>query len=890
MTPMSYLSDAAHAYRGYRCQALYALFRVFEAGSAAHLTFQLEGEEDLAISDTANNLIEVVQVKSYGSTLTLSDFKPDKKDSFFYRVAKLLKAHSGLSITIASFGPIGPELLRALSTDGPDRQRVAHKLSEHGYLPEADAQALLGNLQIRIVDEDALVQSVYSTLGNSLAGVDPEAAFDLLHYWLFICSERKTKLTQQDVIDRVNRVGKFTAERAAHHGQWFTTIVPIEDHALTDEARQELTDEFYLGIPTHYDHILADLDVVRAAKLEKMAEAFESARVVIVHGASGQGKTTLAFRYLREYFPSQWRFQVKLIENKQHALSIATALVGHADAIDIPVAVYLDVSASDRDWPDLVKQLAVHRNIRVLVTIREEDFNRASITGATLPFSAVNLTFEESEARELYQALGQRQVSAQFLSFDEAWRKFGGGGPLMEFVYLVTQGNSLYERLSEQVARLEDEVRTGTLRSNELALLRLVSVASAFDARLHVKPLVDHLGLPAPKRTFQYFEKEYLIRLSDDGSLVNGLHPIRSAILCDLLTDPTLTPWVESAQACLPFIHQPDVEVFLLHAFSRQQEDSTPLLQTLHTHQTDQWVAWAGITRALIWLGVREYVDTNRELIREAFADAGQGWDFHLDQDIADAMPGGSEELWHTLSSMASEEWRQRLEARHAQQTNKQQIFIRAQKWLASRTQKPAPPITDADWTAMAEALFWSGRLRIGWPLADWLSDVPFDAMIDTLPLQVLGDVMLGLSQGYPDLFGTWMTTHRHRLARRFRQETRTIVLGDDSEKITAHFVVEIEPSPTTWSVLNTRVKAAKNRFHEEAMVRIDLMRRLFPDRERYASQGYGHHLWSSDLDIDDTQKTGIARKHLPPLWLTAVNGTFRGLAEREFRPHTWPE
>ena len=220
------------------------------------------------------------------------------------------------------------------------------------------------------------MQSVYSTLGNSLAGVDPEAAFDLLHFWLFICSEQKTKLRQQDVIDRVNRVGKFTAERAAHHGQWFTTIVPIEDHALTDEARQELTDEFYLGIPTHYDHILADLDVVRAAKLEKMAEAFKSARVVIVHGASGQGKTTLAFRYLREYFPSQWRFQVKLIENKQHALSIATALVGHADAIDIPVAVYLDVSASDRDWPDLVKQLAVHRNIRVLVTIREEDFNR----------------------------------------------------------------------------------------------------------------------------------------------------------------------------------------------------------------------------------------------------------------------------------------------------------------------------------------------------------------------------------------------------------------------------------------------------------------------------------------------------------------------------------
>jgi hypothetical protein len=136
--------------------------------------------------------------------------------------------------------------------------------------------------------------------------------------------------------------GKFTAERAEHHGQWFTNIVPIEDHALTDEARQELTDEFYRGISTHYDHILADLDIVRPTKLEEVAEAFESTRVVIVHGASGQGKTTLALRYLREHFPNHWRFQVKLIENKQHALSIAAALVGHADAIDVPIAVYAD--------------------------------------------------------------------------------------------------------------------------------------------------------------------------------------------------------------------------------------------------------------------------------------------------------------------------------------------------------------------------------------------------------------------------------------------------------------------------------------------------------------------------------------------------------------------
>src|SRR5215213_641237 len=104
-------SDATHAYRGYRRQALYALSRIFE--SSTDLVFQPEGEEDLSIFDSANNLIEVVQVKSYGVNLTLSNFKPDKKDSFFYRVAKLLTSTPSLNIKIASYGTVGPELFQA---------------------------------------------------------------------------------------------------------------------------------------------------------------------------------------------------------------------------------------------------------------------------------------------------------------------------------------------------------------------------------------------------------------------------------------------------------------------------------------------------------------------------------------------------------------------------------------------------------------------------------------------------------------------------------------------------------------------------------------------------------------------------------------------------------
>jgi len=42
-------SDATPAYRGYRLQALYVLWRILESNSSENLIFQPEGYEDLSI-------------------------------------------------------------------------------------------------------------------------------------------------------------------------------------------------------------------------------------------------------------------------------------------------------------------------------------------------------------------------------------------------------------------------------------------------------------------------------------------------------------------------------------------------------------------------------------------------------------------------------------------------------------------------------------------------------------------------------------------------------------------------------------------------------------------------------------------------------------------------
>lgn len=883
-------SDATPAYRGYRLQTLYTLSRILTDDT--HAIFRPEGKEDLEILDHNENTVEIVQVKAHTGPLTLSDFSSEKEDSFFYRVAKELKEQPHIQISIVSFGRFGSELELALNGDERKQQSIAKKLAGYGFLSESEARHLISKIQPVIVEEASAREHIYAMLQeNSITGGDHDAAFDLLMFWLYQCAESKANITHQNVIEKFINIGKFINVRHTYHQEWFTTIQPIETRKIDEQEYEDLSRGFYQGVSAQYEHILANLDVERSQKMQEIVEKFKENKVVIMHAASGQGKTTLAYRYLHEYVPQMGRFKIEVVEDRRHALNIATVLAGHAKTLDIPLVVSCDVSAKDRDWTELVKQLSRHQNIVVLVTIREEDFKRANISGAEIQFSEVELTLENGEAEHIYHALTTKQISAEFLSFEEAWNRFGGEGPLMEFVYLVTQGDTLQARLKQQIIRIEDEIDAGERPPAILDLLRLVSVAAAYEAKVKLKPLVKSLNLPVFRRALELLEKEYaLLKLSNNESCVEGLHPIRSAIVAEILTIFPYPSWSESATNCLSLIDEADLEIFLLYAFLRHEEEQEALISRLMSFHPEQWVGIAGIVRALIWLGVSDYVEENHVLIQEIVNVAGDSWYGALDFDIANAVPGVANEILAGFGKWGSTTAAKNIQALQTRQTDKQHVFSLVKKWLVQPKRSPISPTNDADWSGMAETMFWVGRLNVDVAVADWIDEAELDKVVDSLSLGIVADLMLGLSYGYAVKFPFWLERNRLKLMNRFRQETETIVLEDDGQTLSTHFLVSIEQEKEPQAVDASESQTESNRFHEEAMQRIRLLRKLFPNREAYASQGYGHRIWSQEMPVDSTQKPGVLPSYLPPLWLTAINSTFRGLVNQSFRPQDWLE
>jgi hypothetical protein len=333
-----------------------------------------------------------------------------------------------------------------------------------------------------------------------------------------------------------------------------------------------------------------------------------------------------------------------------------------------------------------------------------------------------------------------------------------------------------------------------------------------------------------------------------------------------------------------------DIGNFLLHAFSRHRQHTELLVNALNAFQPKNWIGIAGAIRALIWLGLREYADDNAELIKDAQRDAGPGWSVVLDTDIADIMPHGSDSFLDTLSSFAKVDRIRQIEAFRDRQTPKASAFARANAWLLARTDAPELPADTEEWLAAAQAGFWIGRLDAGWPLLNWLPVEETLLARESLPLEAAADLAAGLAEGYGAHSSRWLETFRRSLRERFQAELLSPILEDDGSRVTAHFIVTPDVSSEGLKSNGLSILDSDNPLHNEALVRVNLLRRLCPDRESYGCQGYGHGSSVLQLKIDDTHKAGIPRNRLPLRWQTFVNATFNGIVAFDSRPSDWAD
>ena len=872
-------SGAKAALRGYRLQTLYILNEILGSEST-DLVFQPEGNEALAVYK-GKKLVRAIQVKAYSEPLVLSHFiKPEQEDSFFHRSAKLLCLSSNVKVEVISFGDIGKELENAWMGVEQNKNSVLKKLVRHG-ITEQQVSSMFERITWDKISEFELNIDINRHLSNSLTTGSPENALSLLTAWLYTASEQQTKITYPQLIEKISSIGKYLSEREAHHAEWFKSLEPLIENEISDTLALEK--EFFKGVSTRFSHIQANLDIERTEQLNEIDELFKKNQTVIIHAASGQGKTSLAYRYLYNFIPENWRLKVNFIEDRGHAKSVALALADHLAAFNAKLYLYIDVTPRDLDWTSLVKSLLDHPNIKILITIREEDLARQNISNEEIGFPALlRLQFTKKEAKHIYQNLITKETAKPYPSFEQAWLSFGGNGSLLEYIYFLTQTESLVDKLTFQVKRLRCEVREGRLEPKAITLLLACAVATAYESKLKIGLLVDEISLNDPIGTFDLFEGEYLIRRSDDKLHIEALHPIRSRLLVNVLADPTFSPWINSALSVMPCLDEIDLETFLLYSFVEKPNEFTLLFNQLLKLQVNTWTTVAGICRALLWFGIHRYVIENKIVIESAREIAGNdGWAFMLLPDIGGIMETDpAEDLINILGRSNSVKRDEALKLR-SEIGSSEIVYKDIKNWLVHLNGEFIRPKNDSDWSSLGETLLWLGKLEINSEVdVSWLMNLDINKPFTSI--EPLADLVVGLYFFDHSLYQKFMLKNQVLIEKIFQKSTQTVWLEQKFNNPIAHYIIPeqyLSDDGETGSTLN-----------EFSALRATLLRKLFPDKEKFGAKGYGHQNILMDLPLNESNKPSIIKSSIPIPQFVNMNATWANYADYSHRPDTWLE
>ena len=143
-------------------------------------------------------------------------------------------------------------------------------------------------------------------------------------------------------------------------------------------------------------------------------------------------------------------------------------------------------------WADVVRECAA-LGIRVLVAIRQEDWQRTALHSHT-QYEIVEPSLGVNEAKAIFAHLTTHGLIHENVpSAEWAYECIGEPRLLMEFVYLITQGCMLRDRLLDQINSFRQLHEDPKKRE----LLRLVSVAATLGAPVDIQGI---LGIVQLKR------------------------------------------------------------------------------------------------------------------------------------------------------------------------------------------------------------------------------------------------------------------------------------------------------------------------------------------------------------------------------------------------------
>ncbi len=828
-------------------------------------TIQLEGLEDVDLHVLGSDYF--VQVKTSINSWSLSKLKDPLKS--FLPIIRINPDHK---FKLVFDFQLKNEILNLSQKEflsEQQRKKIQSRLNNIctsiGYT-KAEAEILYAHLHIESISQSSLESDIQSKLQN-LFGIEPKDT-PIYYRSLFVqfiqwSIERKI-ITKNDIellrdsteADIASMVGSMADTRGyLHKIEWWP------DHNSID---------WYEGKSTRYSHIASGVDIPRKTWLDGVETAFNRVNVAVIKASSGQGKSAILYRYAHDYWNSKYVYEIKSCASISET-EIIIAFLQKKSRLGEPLLLLLDNVGNSQKYWTRIAQECQSLGFYVLVSIREEDWYRYSAEHMIM-CEIITPELDKNEARKLFISFkSQNKVHQNVLSADWAFEKIGVPHLLIEYVYLLTHGKMLLDRLREQINMFST---LGEDDKTKIELLRYISVADKLGVPISTKLLSSGITTTSDIGTLLSSVENEFISIDYEDHLLRGLHPVRSSHLSDIL-HLVYPDYDTTAIDIYKYIPEIYISTYIANMFSGAKDLEALTSKFTSTYKEFTIEQILPVLDGLFEAGEYHFLLNNLPAFDEALSLNGHSCVLLL---ASERLPLGGVGALQKLSSVIEKDkkYYDRLtEINSSVQLSKRGFDI-------INTYLSAIEIHDVDITS-PENLIRLGRLY------DWCNSAKYsNDKLDLLSSSILENtntllqipfssvmaILYGMGRYSPVLYKEWLTNNLDNILSYVQYHCECISLTYDDNKISFTFFVD-QSGPLS---VNSQVTA-----------RIDSIYQFFPFADMYSSKG----LYILPIVIQPSHDESI--KNIPhenwfPPSDQSKNHTWIQVVQKQYGTLTWYE
>ncbi len=844
--------------RGIRYQILFSIFRAFDLyqEDGGPTTLRLEGIEDvdligLRLGD------EYVQVKSSDAPWNWSRLKKPIQG-----FVQAYRADHGCRLALAVNFPLRGDIAKLAQSESlshKERERVRRKfrgLCSQGGASRSEADGMLNSLSIVSLPEEEICTRLPATVADAF-GLGSEAVntyiLALVGVFLEWAQDRR-EISRLDLDNVRIEIGEALSRETEFqaHGRG------IIDRISWEQDAKEL--DFFEGKGTSPGHIAAGVDVRRATWLNMIDRAVNSLKVCVIRSSSGQGKSALLYRYAYESWEPQNTFILRFAESPEH-VELARNHFKFRSRLGMPLLLLIDHAGwKTRLWPSVAQACSAF-GVRVLVTVRNEDWFRFA-RESLVNYEIIEPKLDLEEATHIFRAFqSQGRIHPSLDSPEWAYEKVGEPRLLMEYVYLLTHGHMLEDRLRDQLKQFSEQGEDPA----KVEILRRTALSDALGAPVLAEKLLRDVSLrDDPQQVLQSLEGEY-IRL--EAGIITGLHWVRSDHLVDLLHEKY--PNAETtALATLQSILPDDIPTFVSNAMVRRGLDTEifrkGLIEQAVGANADTILAFLdGVFQA----GERQFFGANQDLFDEAYELLGQAGPFLLSSDFMPVVKLDILDRMADIMGDRGENFR-KLKKIASRACSAPRGLELCRDFLMGISPETSPEMLQENPGASGRLLDWCALCKVAVPAwREARERFPARLTLFDLSPQEFCQFAQGMYRHDEPAYQEWFSQNRDDILGYLKFHMDCIDLHVRNAVLSIRFLPDA---------------ASNSNLNEQAVSRLRRLRAAIPFCDRYQSQGIWIMPFGLRPSIDETRKD-MPRENLPlesdieknMVWRNAVNSRY---------------